>query len=112
MEDRSKDILKRLKACLKKERPVEIGLPGNGLLKIEKPVPFLILHRVFQSEKDSFPGRLVKSESSFLIVEENDEDLTRVIIENIASFCADKFKGFLLLEVWAGKRRLYRDYCR
>lgn len=110
MEDRNKDILKRLIERLKKERPVEIGLPGNGLLKIEKPVPFLIIHRGSQSKEDPFPCRLVKSESSFLIAEENDEDLTRTIIENIASFCADKFKGFLLLEVWVGKRNYRSPY--
>ncbi|MCD2421423.1 DUF1704 domain-containing protein [Niabella pedocola] len=100
MEDQHKKIVSRLTAALKEDRPVEMNLPGNGLLKIEKPVPFLMIHRVFEGAEDAFPGGLIKAESSFLIAAENNDDLTRLIIETVARFCGDRFKGFLLLEVW------------
>ncbi|MCH5717490.1 hypothetical protein [Niabella hibiscisoli] len=46
MTEANQKILNRLQDKLKKSEPIHITLPGNGLLKIEKPVPFLLVYRL------------------------------------------------------------------
>ncbi len=46
MTETNQKILNRLQDKLKKSEPIHITLPGNGLLKIEKPVPFLLVYRL------------------------------------------------------------------
>ncbi|GAB3421412.1 flavohemoglobin expression-modulating QEGLA motif protein [Niabella aquatica] len=92
-------ILNRLEDKLKKAEPVHMSLPGNGILKIEKPVPFLLIYRL-NGNKDHFPNRLCKTESAYLIAEDSADGLLQQIIRLVARIFFDKFKGFLLVEAW------------
>lgn len=99
MTDTSQKILNRLQDKLKKAEPIHISLPGNGILKIEKPVPFLLVYRL-TGGKDYFPGRLGKTESAYLIAEDSPDGLLREIVQLVTRVFFDKFKGFLLVEAW------------
>ncbi|MGN7783060.1 flavohemoglobin expression-modulating QEGLA motif protein [Niabella sp. 22666] len=99
MTEANQKILNRLQDKLKKSEPIHISLPGNGLLKIEKPVPFLLVYRLGEG-KDYFPNRLGKTESAYLIAEDSEDGLMRKIIQAVSNLLADKFNGFLIVETW------------
>lgn len=99
MTDANRKILNRIEGKLKKAEPVHISLPGSGLLKIERPVPFLLVYRLRNSD-DHFPDRLGKTESSYLVANDDSEGLMRSIIELVSSFFADQFAAFLVVETW------------
>ncbi|MCH5599358.1 tyrosine/phenylalanine carboxypeptidase domain-containing protein [Niabella ginsengisoli] len=99
MTEAGQKILNRLQDKLKKSDPIHISLPGNGILKIEKAVPFLLVYRL-RGGKDYFANRLGKTESSYLVIEEDNEGLLVKIVESISNLFADKFKGFLVVETW------------
>lgn len=93
-----KKTLNRILSKIKSEDPLRVTLPSNGLINMEKPVPFMVVYRVPPSGKDGFTSRLGKTESSYLYAE--DSAGTTEIIKSVANELADQFKGFLLLEVW------------
>jgi len=99
MTEAGRKILNRIQDKLKKGEPVHISLPGKGILKIEKPVPFLLIYRLAGS-KDYFANRLCKTESAYLIAEDSADGLLRPIIQLVSSIFFEKFKGFLLVETW------------
>lgn len=99
MTDAEEKILSRLQDKLKKSDAIHMSLPGNGILKIEKPVPFLLVYRM-AGGKDFFANRLGKTESAYLIMEENGSGLLQKIVETVSEMFVDKFKGFLIVETW------------
>src|SRR5690606_15689752 len=93
-------IINRIKDKIKKEESIHINLPDGGLFKMEKPVPFLVLYRIPPDGKDSVTSKLGKTESAYLHVSDRQDGNLQLLIKEIVNLLADKFKGFLLLEVW------------
>src|SRR5690606_18863527 len=81
-----------------------ISLPGNGLINMEKPVPFMVVYRIPPSGKDGFTSRLGKTESSYIYIEDSTEN--NEIVRSVAEALSDMFKGFLLLEVWLSEKTI------
>lgn len=98
-------LLNRIKDKLKKSEPIYFKLPGEGMLKMEQPVPFLVVYRIPKGGKDYFTSRLGKTESAYLISSEESEPLAYELIHTITSTLSDKFKGFLILEIWLTHQR-------
>jgi len=97
-----KKIINRILDKIKKNEPLRINIPGNGLINMEKPVPFMVVYRIPPNGKDGFTSRLGKTESSYLYAEDSAENSE--IIKNVAEHLSDQFKGFLLLEVWLSEK--------
>src|SRR5690606_36069311 len=93
-------IINRITGKIKKEEPIHINLPDGGLFKMEKPVPFLVLYRIPPYGKDSFTSKLGKTESAYLYAADLQDGNLQLLIQEVSNLLADKFKGFLLLEVW------------
>lgn len=93
-------IINRITDKIKKEEPIHINLPGGGLFKMEKPVPFLVLYRVPPDGNDGFTSKLGKTESAYLHAADMPDGNLRLLIKEVATHLTEKFKGFLLLEVW------------
>lgn len=93
-------IINRILDKIKKEEAIHMQLPGNGVLKIEKPVPFLVLYRIPKDGKNNLTAKLGKTESSYLYAEDWTNDTLIEIVHALANALADKFKGFLLFEFW------------
>lgn len=85
-------ILNRISDKLKKAEPIHIALPGQGLLKIEQPAPFLVVYRLPQKEKDDFSNTMGKTESSYIIAEDNA--LLQNIINLIIKTLSDQYNRF------------------
>lgn len=88
----------RILSKIKSDDPLRVALPAKGLINMERPVPFMVVYRIPPSGKDGFTSRLGKTESSYLHAQDGAE--TTEIVRSVANKLADRFKGFLLLEVW------------
>lgn len=78
------------------KKPVNIELPNKGLLHIDKLLPFICIYRY--KEPDLYFSRLLKTQASYLIVEENLE-ITH-LLEAVRLIASEKFDSFLILELW------------
>jgi len=99
-----KKIINRILDKIKKKEPLRINIPGNGLIHMEKPVPFMVIYRIPPNGKDGFTSKLGKTESSYLYAEDSPE--CSELVKNVAQHLSDKFKGFLLLEVWLSEKEI------
>lgn len=100
MGNRQEKLLNQIQDKLKTGDPIQISLPCKGILKMEKPVPFLIIYRIPAAGKNTFAYNLTKTESAYLIAPGGQECLLEPIIKVISEFLADKFGGFMLVEIW------------
>lgn len=98
-----KKVINRILDKIKKKEPLRINIPGNGLINMEKPVPFMVVYRIPPNGKDGFTSRLGKTESSYLYAEDCPE--CSEIVKSIATYLSDQFKGFLLFEVWLSEKK-------
>lgn len=80
-------------------KPVNATLPENGLLHIDKLLPFICVYRY--SELDVYFSRIIKTQASYLIVSD-DVDITH-LLEAIRIIVSNKFETFLILEFWPEK---------
>lgn len=96
----TKKIINRILDKINKSEPIYQTLPGKGVLKMEKPVPFLVLYRIPPDGKNDLTSKLGKTESSYLFVKDISDESFIEIIHAVSNALADKFKSFLLFEFW------------
>ncbi|NNE31453.1 MAG: DUF1704 domain-containing protein [Winogradskyella sp.] len=89
-------VIKEICADLSDGLPVNIALPANGILHIDKLLPFICVYRF--NELDIYFSRIVKTQASYLIV--NDKVDISHLLEAIRVIISAKFQTFLVLEVW------------
>ena len=104
MDIDDKKHIQRILDKLKKSKPVFMSLPCGGELRIERPLPYLLVYRVPPDGEDAFTSTLGKTESAYLVAPDTEECPINPIIYAIAGAMADKFGGFMLLEVWLSNR--------
>lgn len=81
---------------LSEERTVDQKLPKDGILHIDKLLPYITVYRY--KEVDPYFSGLLKTQASYLIIEDSI-DIT-VLLEQIAKTISKKLKAFLILETW------------
>lgn len=81
-------------------KDVRRRLPSGGRLQIDRPQPFLIVHRQRAHTADLATEKLLAHAASVLFVS-GLEDVAP-LVESIVRLGAKTFGNFLLLEVWAG----------
>ncbi len=96
--------LNRIRAKLKKGKPLRMALPCGGQLHIDRPVPYLLVYRVPPNGEDAFTSTLGKTESAYLVAPDTAECPATLIVREIAGMMADQFGGFMLLEVWLSEQ--------
>lgn len=85
---------------------VNAALPKKGLLHIDKLLPFICVYRY--KELDVYFSRLLKTQASYLIVEENI-DISH-LLEAIRLITSEKFETFLILELWPNTEALKNQF--
>lgn len=105
-----KKQLNQLLDKLKKDEPIHASLDGGGELRIDQPVPFLLVYRIPPADMDHFTSTLGKTESSYLMARDTDEMSVAKLVEVIAVQLADRFGGFLLVEAWLSERDESADF--
>lgn len=81
---------------LTEEQIISEAFPGKGELHIDKLLPYLCVYRY--EKKSAYFARLLKTQSSYLIVRE-DLDIS-VLLEQISDVVSQKFNAFLIIEMW------------
>jgi len=104
MDIEGKKYIQRILDKLKKGRPLFTRLPCGGELRMDRPLPYLLVYRVPPDGEDAFTSTLGKTESAYLVAPDTAECPINPIIHAIAGAMADKFGGFMLLEVWLSDR--------
>ena len=99
-----KNQINRILDKLKKENPLNVSLPIGGELNMDRPVPFLLVYRIPPDGEDAYTMTLGKTESAYLVAPDTDGFTVSPMIRAIADTLADKFGGFMLLEVWLSER--------
>lgn len=99
-----KKIVNRITSRIKERSPMRISLPKSGLLKIDQPVPFLLVYRFPPDGKDYFTYQLGKTESSYIMAHDDPESFLQPILRTLIKQLSDMFGAFLLLEVWVADR--------
>ena len=102
----SADFIADIRARLAEGKAVRRTLPG-GRLRIDRPLPFLVVYR--RPTQGEAPGldKIATSEGSWLVISGDAElrEETRNLVEGIASLLSEEFGAFLILEVWGKVRR-------
>ncbi|HMQ50971.1 MAG TPA: hypothetical protein PKD98_02660, partial [Anaerolineae bacterium] len=99
-------LIERIQVQLSSGKKVRDKLPPEGRLHIDRPLPFLCVYRRPPQLDDPGMEQLVISEAAHLISSGDPKlkpDLAR-LVQTIAQTMTAKFKGFLLIEIWAAPR--------
>ncbi|CAN5276756.1 hypothetical protein BH23BAC2_BH23BAC2_10760 [soil metagenome] len=93
--------IKQILTKLDKKTEVNALLPGGGILHIEKEVPYLVIYR--KRNDDEGTSRLVISESSYLIIGDEDFEGYKKLLFEVSNTQSVIFKTYMLFEIYAGK---------
>lgn len=94
-------LLNEIEDRLSKGKQVRRVLPLDGLLHIDRTLPFLVVYRQPHNYSDKGTARLVKGEASYLIISDDPRikssltKLLRTIVKTLSKEC----KAFLIIEI-------------
>lgn len=91
--------IKEILEELKEKGTITKKIGKDGELNINKSIPFLVVYRVPPNGKDEFTEQLGKTESSYISGTDENHEICATTIA-LADVLSDKFKGFLILEIW------------
>ncbi len=83
--------------------PVRCRLPEKGVLVIDRPLPFLVVHRVPPANDDRGTDRLIRSEASYLVApgDRSHHRWVSRLVREVVRELASQFDGCLLVELWS-----------
>jgi len=90
------DVISHICDKISNGHVVNEKLPKNGILHIDKTLPFICVYRF--KEPDVYFSRVIKTQASYVIVDETT-DLSH-LLEAIRLIMSQKFESFLILECW------------
>lgn len=105
-QEETKTLIKEIVDKTERDKRVRRRLPGGGKISIDKAVPYLIIYRNIEKDKEPEIMKLVLSEASYLVMPADKEHLHfyRYLINELVHSGMEAFGSFLLLEVWEGKK--------
>lgn len=91
-----KKFVQRICKTLADEKSVNEALPENGLLHIDKLLPYICVYRY--KRVDAYFSGLLKTQAAYLIVEDTVD--ISALLEAISITISKKLNAFLILEMW------------
>ncbi|GAA4323978.1 hypothetical protein GCM10023115_53020 [Pontixanthobacter gangjinensis] len=98
--DLSENSIEQILTILEKDGEISCELPGNGILHIEKELPYLVIYRIKQNDRGT--RRLVTNESSYLVIGDKDFEGYQRLLYCISDKFSAKMKSYLLFEIYSG----------
>lgn len=89
-------IIESICSKIGKKKVVNEKLPQNGILFIDKMLPYICIHRFKEPDYHFF--RLIKTQGSYIIAHESVN--IHHLLEAIRVIISQKFETFLILEFW------------
>src|SRR5690554_6219303 len=102
--------IQAVKDTIEAGESINLELPENGLLYIEKPLPYICVYRF--TEDDAHFAGLLKSQASYLIADA-ELDISE-LLEEISLSASEKFNAFLIMEMWpvrSGQDAHFEIFC-
>jgi uncharacterized protein (TIGR02421 family) len=86
------------------DRPVHVDLPGGGLLRLDRRLPYLCVYRRTSENDDAGTDQLINSETAFMIIPAGERRAAKAlrILRTVVDDLARHFGSFLLIELWSG----------
>ena len=78
-----------------------LKLPQGGFLFLDHDIPYIIVYR--KRKKDKKTMRLAKTAASYLILGDNSAADTETFLSELFKRMGQRFRSFLVLEIWEGK---------
>ena len=99
----SDELVDSIRTRLDAGERVRRTLPDGGRLHIDRPLPFLCVHRLPDGREDQGTQELVSGEASFLVVSSAPRARKSVskLIETVVESMQKRFGAFLIVEVWS-----------
>jgi uncharacterized protein (TIGR02421 family) len=105
----TKDFIKIIETRISEGKRIRRFLPKNGILHIDRPLPFLYIFRYPLNGSHTFTSKLVKTEASYLIVDGEESEELHELICCITKLLSEKFKAFLIIEIWPSNDPLVEE---
>ncbi|MUP45600.1 DUF1704 domain-containing protein [Gramella sp. BOM4] len=99
--DLSENSIEQILTTLEKEKEINCKLPGNGILHIEKELPYLVIYR--RKNDDRGTRRLVTNEASYLIIGDSDYEGYQELLYKISDKISARMEAYLLFEIYSGE---------
>ena len=99
--DFSENSIEQILTILEKDKEISCGLPGKGILHIEKELPYLVIYR--RKKEDKGTRRLVTNESSYLIIGNEDFQGYQRLLYCLSDKISADMKSYLLFEIYSGQ---------
>ena len=99
--DFSENSIEQILTILEKDKEISCGLPGKGILHIEKELPYLVIYR--RKKEDKGTRRLVTNESSYLVIGNEDFPGYQKLLYRIADKISAEMESYLLFEIYSGE---------
>ena len=92
-----------INALLEAGKPMDISLPGEGRLHIERPQPFICVFRMDETDADAGTRELVTGHASYVIVPADPvgRDAAETALSAAVETLADMFGALLVVELFA-----------
>ena len=90
------EFIAEIGECIRDNRRVYRLLPDGGRLHLDRPLPFLCVHRL--RAEDAGSAQLLLGQVSFLIAP--DSPAVAALADAVTRALADRFGAVLLLEIW------------
>ncbi len=96
-------FIDEIKSRIIEGKRIRRKLPGNGWLNIDRQLPFLIVYRWPQKEKDEGTQKLVRGEASYLIASgaKSQHSWLSRLIRTIVETQVQLFGSSLIIEIWS-----------
>lgn len=106
---RQPELLPEVIGELKAGKLINMTLPAEGRLKIERHLPFLLIYR-YRENPVRQTVRLVMGESSYLINSGEQGKLveTKALLKSVAGTLSKAFGAVMFLEIWEGEANTSR----
>lgn len=92
----SSEVITKICGKLTKGEAVNEILPKNGILHIDKYLPFICVYRF--TEPDLYFSRVIKTQASYIIIDSTVNIIH--LLEAVQVIMSNKFDTFLILECW------------
>lgn len=100
-----KQLLTDLGQSMRDGTPFRAQLPGGGEFYLDRPLPFLLLHRTSDDAASDGLEPLVRTEAAFLVAPDNVSRGSRIrrLMRVVSEHAVETHGAFLLVDVWAGE---------
>ncbi|TWU24726.1 flavohemoglobin expression-modulating QEGLA motif protein [Bythopirellula polymerisocia] len=97
----SNGAIEDIRARLMAGQSVRSELPGDGMIYIDRPLPFICVYRQ-PLHTDLGTRALVQGEASYLVVPHaTSKEEISPLVEAVVTSLRQRFNGFLIVEIWS-----------